>query len=137
MTDIFVRHEGGDRFRIIVRGHECVVDQPRRDGGEDQGPTPTELFVAGLASCVGFYAERYLHRHSLPVDGLAVECDFAFAEDPPARVGRVSLRVVVPDGFPEDRRAGLLAVVEHCTVHNSIKRAPDVRITLEAPVRTA
>jgi len=131
-VDVFVRHERGDRFRVEIRGHELVVDQPVEDGGEDSGPTPTELFVAGLASCVGFYAGRYLHRHDLPPEGLAVECDFAFATDRPARVSQVDLRVVLPEGFPEDRRAGLLAVVEHCTVHNSITHAPEIRITLGA-----
>ena len=61
-----VAHRGGDRFRIRVRGHEIDVDQPVGDGGEDTAPTPTELFVAGLASCVAFYARRYLARHGLP-----------------------------------------------------------------------
>jgi uncharacterized OsmC-like protein len=136
MERISVRHEGGDRYRISVRGHVVLVDQPVDDGGEDLGPTPTELFVAGLASCVGYYAGRYLRRHHLPTDGLAVECDFAFAKDRPARVAEIALRLMVPEGFPEERRPGLLAVVEHCTVHNSIRQAPQIRLSLEpgAPV---
>ena len=43
-----IEHEGGDRYRVRIRGHELVVDQPTEDGGEDAGPTPTELFVAGV-----------------------------------------------------------------------------------------
>jgi putative redox protein len=39
-------------------------------GGGDVGPTPTELFVAGLASCVAFYARRYLRRHDIDAEGL-------------------------------------------------------------------
>jgi putative redox protein len=133
LSDILVTHEAGDRFRVRIRSHELLVDQPTGDGGEDSGPTPTELFVAGLASCTAFYAERYLRRHGLPLDGLAVECGFSFATDRPARVSAVDLSVLVPEGFPEDRRAGLLAVVEHCTVHNSIKHAPEISIRLESP----
>ena len=53
-TNITVQHEDGDRFQVLVRGHRLVIDQPVADGGTDAGPTPTELFVAGLASCVGF-----------------------------------------------------------------------------------
>ena len=85
MPDVTVRHEEGDRFRATIRGHQLVIDQPVEDGGTDAGPTPTELFVAGLASCVAFYAERYLRRHHLPVDGLAVDCTYAFG--PVAPVG--------------------------------------------------
>ncbi len=138
VSDILVTHERGDRFRVRIRSHEILVDQPVGDGGEDSGPTPTELFVAGLASCIAYYAERYLRRHGLPPDGLAVECDFSFATDRPARVSAVALSVRVPEGFPEERRAGLLAVVEHCTVHNSIRQAPEISIRLpSAPGRSA
>jgi uncharacterized OsmC-like protein len=126
---MIVRHEVGDRFRVSIRGHELAIDQPVDHGGTDVGPTPTELFVAGLAACVGFYAERYLRRHDLPVEGLRVECSFAFAEDRPTRVASVTLLVDAP-GLPASRRDGFLAVVEQCAVHNSIRIPPDVRIEL-------
>jgi putative redox protein len=129
-TRMVVRHEDGDRFEVLVRGHRLVIDQPVMDGGTDAGPTPTELFVAGLASCVGFYAERFLRRHGLPSEGLRVDSTFAFAEDRPARVASITLGVHVP-GLPASRREALLAVIEHCTVHNSIRTAPCVRIELD------
>lgn len=131
MNEMRVEHEGEDRYRIRIRGHELIVDQTKDDGGGDAGPTPTELFVAGLASCVAFYVGRFLRRHGLPTEGLAVDCGFAFAEDRPARVGRVEVAVRLPEGFPEERRAALRAVVEHCTVHNSLRQPPEVAIELE------
>lgn len=126
-----VEHVAGDRFRIAVRGHELTVDQPVESGGEDLAPTPTEMFVAGLASCVGFFGARYLVRHGLSTEGLAVDCRFSFASDRPSRVASVDLRIEVPAGLPEAQRERFMAVVEHCTVHNSIQRAPEVRIRLE------
>ena len=63
MDPMSVRHLGGDRFAVSVRGHELLVDQPVDAGGEDTAPTPTELLVAALACCVAFYARRYLRRH--------------------------------------------------------------------------
>jgi uncharacterized OsmC-like protein len=136
MSDILVEYESGVRFRITVRGHELVADQPPDEGGTDAGPTPVELFAASLASCVAYYAASYLRRHDLPVEGLAVECDYAFAQDRPNRVGEVSMRVLVPAGFPERRRAGLLAVAERCTVQNSIRTEPDVHIAVQTRAPT-
>jgi len=124
-----VEHRGGDRFDISVRGHIIAVDQPVRDGGDDTAPTPTELFVASLASCVAFYARRYLARHHLPTEGLAVEATFDMGSRP-ARVAGVTLRVILPDGVPAERRDALLAVATHCTVHNTLETTPDVSITL-------
>jgi uncharacterized OsmC-like protein len=122
-----VEHLGEDRFAIDVRGHRVVVDQPMEMGGEDTGPTPTELFVASLASCVAFYARRYLRRHGLPTEGLAVDADFVLGTGP-ARVSDIDVRITLPDDFPEERREGLLAVASHCTVHTSITQQPDIAV---------
>jgi hypothetical protein len=72
MPAVTVQHVDGDRFTIGIRDHLIAVDQPDIEGGEDTAPTPTELFVASLASCVAFYARRYLARHKLPTTGLRV-----------------------------------------------------------------
>ena len=129
MNSIVVRHIDGDRFAIHLRGHEVTVDQPFSDGGTDAGPTPTELFVAGLASCVAFYARRYLARHDLPTDGLAVHTSFVMGSRP-ARVSEITVNLVVPPGVPADRREALLAVASHCTVHNTLEFPAIVSIGL-------
>jgi putative redox protein len=113
-----------------VREHALIVDQPQRNGDADGGPTPTEVFVAGLASCVAFYAGRFLARHDVALDGLAVSCDWAMAEDRPARVASIRLRIEVPGGFPPELRDRLLAVATHCTVHNSIECPPDIDVAV-------
>lgn len=124
-----VTHLGGDRFEVGVRDHRLLVDQPVADGGEDSAPTPTELFVSGLASCVAFYARRFLSRHDLPTEGLAVDATFTMASKP-ARVGEIALHIELPAGIPEEKRAALLAVASHCTVHNTLTDPPTVRIDL-------
>jgi uncharacterized OsmC-like protein len=137
VTRIEVRYQGGDRLLATVRGHELAFDQPLEDGGQDTAPTPVEAFVGSLAACVAFYAERFLRRHELPLDGLAVDADFGLAEERPARVGRVSLRLRLPVGFPSSYRDRLAKVVEHCTVHNSIRAAPEIEIELEGEATAA
>lgn len=132
MGTLGVRHVDGDRFEIDVRGHLVAVDQPVEDGGADSAPTPTELFVAGLASCVAFYARRYLVRHDLPVEGLAVRSDFEMGSRP-ARVASIRVEVSLPDGVPAERRDALLAVASHCTVHNSLDQPPRVTVELAEP----
>jgi uncharacterized OsmC-like protein len=132
MGTLDVRHLDGDRFEIDVRGHVVTVDQPVEDGGTDTAPTPTELFVAGLASCVAFYARRYLVRHDLPVDGLAVRSDFEMGSRP-ARVASIRVELSLPHGVPTERREALLAVASHCTVHNTLDEPPRVTVELAMP----
>jgi uncharacterized OsmC-like protein len=129
VTNIVVRYLDGDRLTAAVRGHEVVVDQPIEDGGGDEAPTPTELFVSGLATCVGFYAERYLRRHDLDPSGLVVECDYDFSTDRPARVDEIRISVTAP-GLPDARREPFARVIERCTVHNSLVQPPSVTFDL-------
>ena len=129
---IEVAHDEGDRFTVRIRGHRLVTDQPVEAGGGDAGPTPTELFVAGLAGCVAFYGGRFLRRH---IDGsLSVVCTYDMSEDRPARVTAIRIVVDVPAALRSDVREGLRRAVEHCTVHNSLRTPPDVRISLRDPV---
>ena len=123
-----VDYRDGDRFDITIRDHVVTVDQPAGVGGDDAGPTPTELFVAGLASCVAFYARRYLRRHQLNASGLRVETSYTMASKP-ARVALVDLQIHVPLELPPERREGLLAAAGHCTVHSSITTAPEIAIS--------
>lgn len=126
---VTVSHLSGDAYHIMTRGHSVFVDQPVADGGQDAAATPTELLVASLASCVAFYAGRYLTRHGLDRTGLAVTAEFAMAADRPARVASVRLQISAP-GLPEQRRDAMLAVASHCTVHNTLRQEPSVSIEL-------
>lgn len=123
-----VTHVGEDRLRIKVRGHELFSDQPVEDGGEDSAPTPTEIFVAGLAACTAYYAERFLRRHDLATERLSVTCDYRWAENP-HRVGEIDLAVEAP-GLTDAKRAAFIRVIEHCTVHNTLQHPPALRLSV-------
>ena len=116
MTDeVRVRHLDGDRFAVDVRGHTLLVDQPVEAGGTDTAARPTELFIAGLASCVAFYARRYAARHKFSPDGLAVAVSYELGGRP-ARVSQIGIVVTPPTELPAERRDAFLAVASHCTV---------------------
>lgn len=118
----------GESYAFTVRGHQMLVDQPPESGGGDAAPTPVELFVASLATCVAFYAGRYLTRHGLDRDGLGVSVTYRMAAGRPARVADIRLSLRLPRGFPQARTQALLAVASHCTVHNSLTSPPAVTV---------
>ncbi|MFD9903669.1 OsmC family protein [Streptomyces sp. NPDC059063] len=126
-----VTHVAGQAYAVYIRDHELTVDQPILAGGDDDGPTPVELFVSSLATCVAYYAGRYLQRHHLPCDNLRVRAEFEMAEDRPTRVAAVRMRVLLPLRLSETRQRALRAVVHHCTVHNSLRQPPEVTVQLD------
>ncbi|MFI5287208.1 MAG: OsmC family protein [Candidatus Dormibacteria bacterium] len=127
--ELTVASLGGDRHCITIRGHELIVDQPRDAGGEDAGPTPTDLFVASLASCVAHYARRGLGSGG---EGPKVRCVWRMSETPPWRVAAIRIDVLLPPGTTDARLAAVRRAVEHCTVHNSLQAPPAVSITTTA-----
>ena len=133
MSRLTVQHESGDRFAIQIRGHRVIVDQP---ASGDAGPTPTELFVAGIAGCAAFFARKFLARHGIEDGELSVACEYTWASDH-SRVEAVALRVESARGIPEDLRPALMRVLEHCTVHESLRVPMTVTFEIETRVAAA
>ena len=127
-----IRYEGGLRFVITARGHECTVDVPQSKGGTDAGPTSPELFVGALGTCIGIYVVDYYQRAKLPTEGLALEVEFDTAEDP-SRITEIRVRVNLPPGIPEQRLRALQKVAESCLVHQTLLQAPQIEISLVPP----
>src|SRR5215217_1383874 len=95
MGTMTVNHLTDEAFLIDVRGHTLVVDQPTSEHDE-RGATPVELFVAGLASCVGWATNRYLREHYQAYEGLRIECDWLMRAGTPHTVASVRLRILLP-----------------------------------------
>lgn len=121
---IQVRHVQGDEYAVRLRAHEVHTDQP----GSDQGMSPVELFVTSLATCVAHYAGSYLHRHSLPREGLTVVAEYGMAADRPPRIARMRITADPGQQLEPTRLQALQAVVDHCTVHNTLRRPPEIEI---------
>ncbi|MEU6064611.1 OsmC family protein [Streptomyces sp. NPDC047082] len=128
-----ITHVGNQTYAAFIRDHELTTDQPVEAGGGDDGLTPVELFVVSLASCVGYYAGRFLQRHHVPDEHLRIRADFTMATDRPARVASIRLQVRVPQELDPARLEALRAVVDHCTVHNTLRQPPEITLAFGSP----
>lgn len=122
---IVARHVADHRFTLRIREHELTVDQPRGSGGEDAGPTPTELFVASLVGCIAHYGHLFLARHGI-TGGLSAEAHWS-VDLASERLAAIEVRVEAP-AIPAGLEAGFRAAVDHCLVHNTLRAAPEVAI---------
>ena len=130
-SELTVTWSGGDRHRIAVRGHQLIVDQPRCDGGDDAGPTPVELLIASLASCIAHYARRGLGPSGA---GPRVHCTWMMSEVAPWRESTIDLDVHLPEGTSPARLAAVERAIAHCTVHNTLVDIPTIRITADVAI---
>lgn len=123
-----VTHVQGDQFAVDIRGHRLVVDQPQRPPALEAGPSPLELWVAGLAACVAHFAHLVLARTD-PAATVTATCEYEMSDEPPSRVAVVHVALTLPPLDPE-RLASIRRAVEQCTVSRSLERPPEVIVTL-------
>ena len=67
---------------IALRQFELIADEPTHLGGDDRGPTPTELLLASLGSCKAITIQMYAERKGWPVDRVYVAAELHSVEKP-------------------------------------------------------
>jgi putative redox protein len=107
------------RHDVTVRSHTLTADEPKEEGGDDEGPSPQELLAASLASCTAITMEMYAQRKGWNVDGLSVECDYR-----PAERGcptRFTLVMKLPAHLSDEQVDKLQVIAARCPVHRTLE----------------
>ncbi|MFN9266001.1 MAG: OsmC family protein [Acidobacteriota bacterium] len=123
-------YETDARCVAETRGHQIIIDQPLDNHGTDEGMTPPELLLASLGTCAMYYAADYLRRNQLPAKGMEVFVD-AEKATAPARLGRFTIRVVIPEVNDPAHLEGARRTAEKCLVKNTLLLTPTIELTVE------
>jgi uncharacterized OsmC-like protein len=134
MSLINIKHEKDFRVTAAVRGHHLTLDVPAEQGGMDAGPTPVELLVAAVGSCMAMHIAKYCKGAKLPHEGFGIDLDFQMSKDP-LRIGSIMADITLPLGFPQDRIDAVRRAAEQCPVKNTLKEstALDMDIVFGGP----
>jgi len=125
-----------------MRKHALVVDEPKRLGGGDEGPSPTELALAALASCQAITYRVWAHRLGIALERVHVEAAgdidlrgfFGTEEGVPAGYGAIRVTVRCEGPEPHERYRELQdAVDQHCPLLDMLTRPVPVERVLVDP----
>jgi uncharacterized OsmC-like protein len=117
--------DGGLRCRVSAGRFELIVDEPESAGGTDQGPQPTELLLASIASCFTLAMAYSASKRSVELAGLRVRATGIY-DGPRFSAIRLSVQADAPD---PDRLRQLVPMAQRlCYVTNTLRRAPAVDI---------
>jgi putative redox protein len=125
MSNAIARRRNGYEHEIEIREHRLISDEPSRRGGTDQGPTPTELLAASLASCTAITIEMYAGRKEWELGAVEVEVDFTESEKEMPAGFEVQIRI--PAELDSEQHKRLLVIAGKCPVHKALT-AQDVTI---------
>jgi uncharacterized OsmC-like protein len=134
MGKITTTYQGGMLFESKLGNHSFQIDVPANMGGKDRGPTPPELFVASLGSCVAAFVANYCGNAGIDTTDLSVDVTFEKVEKP-TRLVDLKVTVNMPNGdWDEAHRKALLRVAEHCPVHETISVLEGIEIEIVGKV---
>ena len=118
-----------DSIRLEAIPGPLTIESP----SEDRQYSPFHMLGSSLAMCTYSVLASWADHAKLPVEGLAIEVSWTFAEDP-HRVGEVVMRLVWPE-LPAQRRSAAQRVAALCPIHATLSHSP--ALTTEVVVEVA
>jgi ribosomal protein S12 methylthiotransferase accessory factor len=123
-----VSFPGGVAVEASAKGHTVRTDQPAPLGA-GSAPSPFDLFIASIATCMGFYALRFCQERGIPTEGLGLSLE-AVRDPERKRLSSIDVALTLPPGFPEKYRGAIGRAVDQCAVKKHMIEPPAFSLTV-------
>ena len=132
-------HLGATNYRttITAREHTFVADEPVAAGGTDSGPTPYELLLASLATCMSMTVHMYAARKAWPLEEVIIRLrtarpasahalDCAECDVRDTRITRLERQVELRGSLSDEQHARLLDIADRCPLKRTLERGLEI-----------
>jgi putative redox protein len=129
------------QVEIQANNHQLLADEPERDGGEDQGPSPYDLLLSALAACKVMTVHLYARRKEWPVETVTVRLthDKIYARDceecvssPNAKIDLIQTEISFEGDLDDEQIQRLAEIADGCPVHRTLTSETVIRTTVVA-----
>jgi putative redox protein len=94
------------------RAGTLVIDEPKFNGGQDLGPDPFTMIVAGLVGCTLTTLRMYIRRKGWQIDDITVHANLVQRQEP---FRTMILRTIVPgQAVTDEQGEKLLYIAKNC-----------------------
>jgi putative redox protein len=124
--------------QVTVGHHRLIADEPRPIG-DDAGPTPYDLVLAGLGACTAMTVRMYANRKNWPLKQVRVTLrhsrihakDCADCETTKGWIDRIDRDIELAGDLDDTQRQRLLDITERCPVHQTLTSEVHIATSLQ------
>ena len=127
--------QGGMEYKIQTGDHAITIDAPEIYGGQNRGPKPTYMLLAGLMGCTGMDVASVLKKMRVSVERISLKSSADVAEDDPHVFRSIDLAYYfegdssLPEHTEQIRKAIHLSKETLCCVSIMLSKSCPIRST--------
>ena len=133
MVEIRMRYEG-DLHCVSVHAPsetELSTDAPADNQGRGESYSPTDLVATALGTCILTTMGIVARKNGWNIDGASATVEKSMVADPARRIGKLDVKVRMPEALDATARKTLETTAETCPVQKSISSAIEVPMVFE------
>lgn len=120
---------GNMAFEMDLDGHRFVTDTSVENGGNNLGPRPKQMLLAGLIGCTGIDVVSILNKMKVNLDGFNMQVEAESSEEHPKVYTSIHLTYIFKGkNLPKEKleRAVSLSQERYCGVSAMLKKAAPI-----------
>lgn len=121
--------KGSMAFEINLDGHTIITDAPEKIGGNNLGPRPKALLLAGLIGCTGIDVVSILKKMRVEFEDLNIEVEAEDTDEVPSVYNRIHVIYTFKGkNLPMSNleKAVSLSQEKYCSVGAMLKKAAPI-----------
>ncbi len=118
---VSVTSTAGYRGQVRAGSHTFVADEGPAVGGDDEGPNPYQLVLAGLVQCTSATLRMYANRKGWALGEVKVRARIFRTGDGAAKVERIDRTVTVTGELSDEQVARLAEIADRTPVTRTLR----------------
>lgn len=122
--------------QITAGRHQLIADEPL-PVGDDSGPNPYDLVLAGLGACTSMTVRMYANRKGWPLQQVRVALrhsrihakDCADCETTKGMIDHIDREIELVGDLDDAQRERLMGIAERCPVHQTLTSSVHITTT--------
>jgi putative redox protein len=115
------------------RAGTLLIDEPKFNGGQDLGPDPFTMIVAGLVGCTLTTLRMYIRRKGWQIEDIRVHANMIQQQDPFRTV--ILRTIVLGQSVSDEQGERLLHIAKNCPAAKLLEGEIVIDTVLDGDVR--